>query len=254
MASLRRLFGDGLSDGFGRCCDDTHEGAGSNNGRGTRGNWQQGQVDTNRPLYERHWFKANIWIAIFSFNVNYFFTHYFYTVLGARYTFPSWRLNNVPIPLYFMTHPYFCFYHTISNMLLRRLRHAISTVGSRCTRWVIQALFIIVLSYITAAMEAITIANFPYYDFVDRWMMYTVGSLFYAMYFFISYPMYIRLDEKPNEPWTVWQSVVDSMGVAMIVLIMLDFWRIGVGPIVDIPGVAECGDCVKHHSLPWLSL
>lgn len=39
--------------------------------------------------------QANIWIAIFSFIGNYFWTHYFYKVLGASYTFVSWRLNDV---------------------------------------------------------------------------------------------------------------------------------------------------------------
>lgn len=39
--------------------------------------------------------QANLWIAIFSFIGNYFWTHYFYRLLGASYTFPSWRLNDV---------------------------------------------------------------------------------------------------------------------------------------------------------------
>jgi hypothetical protein len=39
--------------------------------------------------------QANIWIIIFSYVGNYFWTHYFFTVLGASYTFPSWRMNNV---------------------------------------------------------------------------------------------------------------------------------------------------------------
>lgn len=30
----------------------------------------------------------------------------------------------VPITLYFMTHAYFCLYHALSNVLLRRLGHA----------------------------------------------------------------------------------------------------------------------------------
>lgn len=39
--------------------------------------------------------QANVWIAIFSYIGNYFWTHYFFTVLGAKYTFPSWTLNGV---------------------------------------------------------------------------------------------------------------------------------------------------------------
>lgn len=129
--------------------------------------------------------QANVWIAIFSYVGNYFWTHYFFKVLGASYTFKSWRLNEVrqqqgrqsmlcmrmasqlatepatvlevllwlsvqlhqplmlhshqhanwpklrivplcvtqvPICLYLMTHAYFCFYHAISNVLLRKVR------------------------------------------------------------------------------------------------------------------------------------
>jgi len=51
--------------------------------------------DRGKVWHQRHWVKANLWIAIFSFIGNYFWTHYFYEVLGASYTFPSWRLNNV---------------------------------------------------------------------------------------------------------------------------------------------------------------
>ena len=39
--------------------------------------------------------QANVWIAIFSFIGNYFWTHYFYKILGATYTFPAHRLNDV---------------------------------------------------------------------------------------------------------------------------------------------------------------
>lgn len=34
--------------------------------------------------------------------------------------------------------------------------------------------------------------QFPYYQFVDRASMYTVGSLFYAIYFIVSFPMFLR--------------------------------------------------------------
>ncbi len=29
-----------------------------------------------------------------------------------------------------MTHAYFCLYHTLSNMLIRRVRHAVAAYGS----------------------------------------------------------------------------------------------------------------------------
>ena len=55
----------------------------------------EGHAGRSKPLAQRYWVKANVWIAIFSFIGNYFWTHYFYDLLGAEYTFPSWRLNGV---------------------------------------------------------------------------------------------------------------------------------------------------------------
>lgn len=44
----------------------------------------------------------------------------------------------------------------------------------------------------------ICVMQFPYYTFVDRSKMYTVGSLFYAIYFFVSFPMFMRIEEDPK--------------------------------------------------------
>ena len=148
------------------------------------------KADRSKPWSQKYWVKANIWIAIFSFIGNYFWTHYFYTVLGAEYTFPSWRLNEVllqsvtffcsaptqypseapcmvlqvPITLYFMTHAYFCFYHALSNVVLRRTAHAVQQ-SPRICQWLTLATVVFVLAYITALMETVTIAHFPYYRF-----------------------------------------------------------------------------------------
>ena len=70
----------------------------------------------------------------------------------------------VPITLYFMTHAYFCFYHALSNMVLRRVSHAVQ----KCrviVQWLVLALVVFILAYITALMETVTIAHFPYYRF-----------------------------------------------------------------------------------------
>ena len=67
------------------------------------------------PLAQRCSFRANLWIAVFSFVANYFYTHYFTRILGAEYTMPSWDLNGVPIAMYFATHFYFSLYHTLAR-------------------------------------------------------------------------------------------------------------------------------------------
>ncbi|CAN6336207.1 unnamed protein product [Urochloa humidicola] len=198
-----------------------------------------GKADSVRSLKDRYWVKANIWIMIFSYVGNYFCTHYFFTVLGASYTFPSWKMNNVPHTTFFLTHVCFLFYHMTSNMTLRRLRH--STIHlPPYIRWAFEATWILVLSYFIAYLETLAIANFPYYKFIDRDIMYKVGSLFYAMYFIISFPMFSRIDEK-DEKWNLSKVAVDSLGTSMLVTILLDLWRIFLGPIVLIPESRQCG-------------
>ena len=53
----------------------------------------QPAAERDKPLAQRYWVKANVWIAVFSFIGNYFWTHYFYRLLGASYTFPAHQLN-----------------------------------------------------------------------------------------------------------------------------------------------------------------
>ena len=54
-----------------------------------------GEADRLLPLRERFWVKATVWISIFSHIGNYFWTHYFFELLGAEYTFKAHRLNGV---------------------------------------------------------------------------------------------------------------------------------------------------------------
>ena len=118
--------------------------------------------ERNLPLTHRYSFKANVWIAIFSFIGNYWYTHYFYTVLEAKYTFPSHRLNDVPISMFFATHFYFVTYHTFSNLMLRKIE-------SRYLPSAMRAVFfwacIFAFAYFTAFMETLTISSFPCYAF-----------------------------------------------------------------------------------------
>ena len=108
--------------------------------------------------------KANIWVAIFSYVGNYFWTHYFYKVLGAAYSFPvEIELNGVPVFLYLITHGYFAFYFTLSTMVIRRVRTGLSPEMSSVTRLVVMILLITLMSWATAFMETFTISSVPYY-------------------------------------------------------------------------------------------
>merc|ERR1712166_202118 len=190
-------------------------------------------ADSGRPLLERHSFKANLWLAIFGFVGNYWYTHYFYSVLKASYTMPSWDLNGVPIPMFFATHFYFTFYHAVSNCILRK---AYTTYEPTIGRQVYVVAIILAFSYTTAFMESLTIAAFPCYSFADRHMAYTLGSAFYGIYFIVSFPMFLRIDE-PHEseqsktslrPFSWGRSAIEALASSMLVLCLLDFVRVGV--------------------------
>lgn len=164
--------------------------------------WLQPPQEASRPWCERYWVKANVWIAIISYVGNYFWTHYFYVLLGARYTMPSWRINDVPIPMFLATHAYFLFYHTLATMALRRwwgsatYRHGLPVWLRTPGTWAL----VFAMSWFTAFMEAFTIQSFPYYAIADRAYLYSVGGVVYGLYFVVSFPAYARLDEYEDAP------------------------------------------------------
>jgi len=61
--------------------------------------------------------------------------------------------------------------------------------------------------------------------------MYVYGSIFYGIYFVVSFPMFLRLDENKGECWAIKNVALDSFACCMIVTLLLDFWRISIGRI-----------------------
>lgn len=190
------------------------------------------------PWSERYFVVANVWVAIFSYVGNYFWTHYFYTILGAAYSFPvKVMLNEVPLMLYFITHGYFMFYHTMTTIVLRWW-HRSSQRGMVGT-----ALVIFAMSVFTAFMETWTISNVPFYTHQDKWGMYTIGSVVYGIYFYVSFPMFYRVMEGNDGKWNVTRAAIDALAASMLVTIFLDLWRLLLGGI---------GYNNSSRGLPWL--
>ena len=192
--------------------------------------WKPFEADKGVPVLERYVVKANAWIAILSFVGNYIWTHYFYSVLNAKYTFDAHRLNDVPISMYLMTHAYFMFYHVVTNSILRKIK---TSYEKDVFRDVFYAAVVATLAYTTAFMETLTICAFPYWEFTDRNMAYTLGSAFYGIYFIVSFPMFLMVDEDVTSPkgkknvYSMWRVVWESLGSCMLVTLLLDFVRIG---------------------------
>jgi cycloeucalenol cycloisomerase len=181
--------------------------------------------DAKRPLLERYALKANVWLIVYSFIGNYWYTHYFYSVLKAKYTMPAHRFNDVPIALYFATHFYFSFYHVLSNVLLRKV---VTTYEAGFRRKILFVSVICIFSYFTAFMETLTISAYPEYSFEDRNVAYTVGSAFYAIYFLVSYPAFFYFDTEIDQmkPVALWETFVSGCGHGMMILSLLDFVRL----------------------------
>eukprot|EP00471_Norrisiella_sphaerica_P013634 CAMPEP_0184501566 /NCGR_PEP_ID=MMETSP0113_2-20130426/48040_1 /TAXON_ID=91329 /ORGANISM="Norrisiella sphaerica, Strain BC52" /LENGTH=165 /DNA_ID=CAMNT_0026890375 /DNA_START=523 /DNA_END=1020 /DNA_ORIENTATION=+ len=137
---------------------------------------------------------------------------------------PSWDLNGVPIPMYLATHFYFCFYHVLSNLALRR---AYSTFASGRMRSAFITTLVLFMAYVTAFMESLTISGFPCYGFKDRFSAYTLGSAFYGLYFIVSFPMFLRLDEFKK--FSLFDAAVEALASGMAVLMLLDIVRVGLG-------------------------
>eukprot|EP00128_Syssomonas_multiformis_P017391 Colp12_sorted_trinity150504_noHs@740 len=185
------------------------------------------------PYFDRYSTKVNVWVAVVTFIMNYFGTHYFYSVIGMRYTVPldgiiRWELNQVPIVMYLMTHPYFCSYHVLVTPLLRRIA---ALLPSTLVRRLVLAVVVCVVAYITAFLEAWSISAFPHYWYPDAEAMYKYGSAFYGSMFLITFPMFWRIAEDQKEEWGVLRLIVEGAACSMGSLLLQDFWRLFIGPI-----------------------
>jgi cycloeucalenol cycloisomerase len=205
------------------------------------------------PWAESYWFKVNLYMAVWVFWCTYFHTEYFFEVLGLRYRFPEVGLyfdsalvgpdeataaatfQKVPLGMYWNAIAFFVVYHTLAVICMRRVRtmtFAWSTAAQRAAWFVIvlaTALFFAWAEtrlYITEDAAA----NVWY---VDLPRMLKWGSIFYAMYFVVSFPNVFRLDEHPDEPrWTLARTVIEASFVGIVSLLLIDLWAQFLGPIV----------------------
>ena len=184
-----------------------------------------------RPWWRTYWFKLNVWIGIYAGVGSYFGSEYFFDVLGMIYNYPnlSWRLDSVllgtgeqtvPFIMYPSAHFYFVTYHTLAVIVLRRARS--SRALSSPWLW---PLIVVVAGYFFAWMETYAMAGgaiaeqFAYRD-LPRMLKW--GSLFYACYFVVSFPMIYRLDENPGEDWPLRRVCVEALAAGMLLLFLLD--------------------------------
>ena len=189
------------------------------------------ETSLGRPWWRTYWCKLNLWIGIYAAVGSYFGSEYFFDVLGMVYNYPqlSWRFDSillgsgeqtVPLIMYPSAHFYFVTYHTLGIIVLRRART--SRLFSRPWLWPI---VVLAAAYGFAWAETYAMAGgaiaeqFTYRDLprMLRW-----GSLFYATYFVVSFPMIYRLDEEPGDDWSLRRVAVEALAAGMLLLFLLD--------------------------------
>ncbi len=205
------------------------------------------------PALESFWLKYNLYMAVWIFLATYFHTEYFFELLHMRYRFPevtlyldsalvgpseetaaaSWK--KVPVGMYLNAIAFFIVYHTAAVVCMRRVRaftHGWSK-GSARIAWiaivVVSALFWAWAETFLYFLQE-SVATNVWYE--DRAAMLRYGSLFYAMYFVVSFPNVYRLDESPDEPrWPLSRVVIEACFVGIVSLTLLDLWANFVGEI-----------------------
>lgn len=188
-----------------------------------------GNREKSTPPLKRFIIKANIFIGIVSYLGNHFNTHYFYNVLGVRYTGPlspgrGWEINRVPVSMYLMTHVYFMTYHVLGTPLLRAVRTSFKSASP--LQYTAVGVAVVVMAFVTAFAETWTISSFPYYTYPDYYEMLTRGSIFYGTFFVVTFPWFARLDEDMLKPWSIRKVVVEAFAAMMVVLLCDDIWRL----------------------------
>jgi cycloeucalenol cycloisomerase len=189
------------------------------------------ETSLGRPWYRTYWLKFNVWIGVYAAIGSYFGSEYFFDVLGMIYNYPqlSWRFDSVllgsgeqtvPLIMYPSAHFYFVTYHTVAVILMRRART--SRLLGHAWAW---PLVVLVAAYGFAYAETFAMAGgaiaeqFTYRD-LPRMLQW--GSLFYACYFVVSFPMIYRLDEEPDDDWPLSRVCIDALAAGMLMLILLD--------------------------------
>lgn len=189
------------------------------------------ETSLGRKWYQTYWFKFNVWIYIFAFVATYFFTEYFFDVLGMVYDFPRVTLyfdaalvgsgqQHVPLGMYFNGAAFFVVYHTLAIIVLRRIRTSRFNTGP-----VFVVIATVACAYFFAWAETrlvATDANKPYFYYQDLAWMLQSGSAFYACYFVVSFPFVYRLDEEPDVNWSLGRTSIDALAAAMLAFFLLD--------------------------------
>lgn len=194
--------------------------------------------------HRSYWFKYNVYMVVFVFFATYFHTEYFFEVLGIRYRFDQVTLyfdsvlvgpgeataaqewKKVPPGMYLNATAFFVVYHAAAVVAMRRIRTMTLDWG-RWARRLAWAAIVAVTAWFFAWGETffyITEQAEANVWYVDLQRMLALGSIYYALYFLVSFPNVYRLDESPEPTahWTLGRTIIEASFVSMLTLFLLD--------------------------------
>ncbi len=194
------------------------------------------------PWHQSYWFKANLFMFWWTFIVTYVHTEYFFDVLGMRYNFPQVHSyfdsaligpsetsalaehKKVPLGMYFNTVAFFIVYHNAAVIFIRRI-YSTTEDWARSKRLLVWIATIAITAVFWAWAETRLyinddVAGTVWYENLDQMLLY--GSLFYSLYFIVSFPAYFRLDEE-DERWSWGRILMEASAIGMISMLLIDF-------------------------------
>jgi hypothetical protein len=107
-------------------------------------------------------------------------------------------VNRTPLFLYFVTVAYFSTYYALMRLGLRLFLARVPRPRRELV-WAVTAL----LSYSMAFAETFCMASESlraFFSYADRHKALLVGSVCYGTLFFVSLPVFLRIDEDPRAP------------------------------------------------------
>lgn len=193
------------------------------------------------PWQQSYWFKTNLFMFWWIFIATYVHTEYFFQMLGLRYRFEDVTLyfdsaligpddstalaahQKVPLGMYLNSVAFFIVYHNSAIIFMRRIRALTAGWGSLARRlsWSLIVLFTAVFWAWAETWMYITdnAAGNVWYENLDKMLIY--GSLYYSLYFIVSFPMFYRLDED-SERWTLGRVLIEASAVGMLSMLLID--------------------------------
>jgi cycloeucalenol cycloisomerase len=69
------------------------------------------------------------------------------------------------------------------------------------------------------------------FRYADRGRMLVFGSLFYALYFIVSFPLFLSIDERKDGAWDPSRAALGGLAAGMLTLLLLDLATRLVGAI-----------------------